>query len=229
MNIALVLAGGMGNRAGDVCQKQYIEVNGKPMIAYCIQTLTEHLEIAGIWIVADEAWHKYILEHIPTDKFLGFSIPGDNRQLSIWSGLQDMQRVVSSDSLVLIHDAARPFLMKELISDCFEAVVNHEGVLPILPIKDTVYLSNDGISVSSLLDRNRIFAGQAPELFQFGKYYEANKRMTKNQMLKVSGSTEPAIIYGMDIVMIPGDEKNIKITTQGDVSLFRRMVEVVSD
>lgn len=229
MNIALVLAGGIGKRVGEACQKQYIEVNGKPMIAYCLHTLSEHSAIDGIWIVADEAWQKYILGHMPTNKFCGFSIPGENRQLSIWNGLQDIHKVLTSDSLVLIHDAARPFLSKQMISDCFNAVNNHEGVLPILPMKDTLYLSKDGRTVSSLINRKHVFAGQTPELFQFEKYYEANKRMTKNQILKINGSTEVALMYGMDIVMIPGDEKNIKITTQEDLRQFRRIVGTILD
>ena len=90
-------------------------------------------------------------------------------------------------------------------------------------MKDTVYQSRDGKAISSLLDRNSIFAGQAPEVFLLGKYYEANRRLFPEKILEIKGSTEPAIMAGMDIVMIPGDEGNFKITTREDLERFRQL------
>lgn len=106
-------------------------------------------------------------------KFKGFSSPGENRQLSIYNGLRDILTYAGAQDTVLIHDAARPCLSEALITACIGALDGHDGVLPVLPMKDTVYLSRDGKCVSSLLNRQEIFAGQAPELFVLGKYYEA--------------------------------------------------------
>ena len=125
---------------------------------------------------------------------------------------------------MLIHDAARPCLSEALITACIDALDGHDGALPVLPMKDTVYLSRDGKSVSSLLNRQEIFAGQAPELFVLGKYYEANERLFPQKILQVNGSTEPAILAGMDIAMIPGDEGNYKITTKADLERFRECI-----
>jgi 2-C-methyl-D-erythritol 4-phosphate cytidylyltransferase len=88
-------------------------------------------------------------------------------------------------------------------------------------MKDTVYLSNDGKKVSALLKREEVYAGQAPEMFVFGKYLEANRRLLPDDILKINGSTEPAILYGMDIAMIPGDEGNFKITTREDLERMK--------
>ena len=88
-------------------------------------------------------------------------------------------------------------------------------------MKDTIYASRDGKMITSLLDRSCLFAGQAPEGFCFGKYYEANRRLGAEEILKINGSTEPAVMAGMDIVMIPGDENNFKITTTEDLERFR--------
>ena len=79
--------------------------------------------------------------------------------------------------------------------------------------------------MKSLLNRNEIYAGQAPELFRLGTYYEANKKLLPDQILRINGSTEPAIIAGLDIVMIPGEESNFKITTKSDLERFRKMIE----
>lgn len=260
MNIALVLSGGKGRRLGTDIPKQYLEAGGRPVISYCLETLSCHERIDGIQIVAEPVWQRCILgcagavagnekasgkERIAEkewfvkkkwsveknriaekfrEKFRGFSLPGENRQLSIFHGLADIRRYGGAADCVLVHDAARPFISAELITECLTAVKGHDGVLPVLPLKDTVYVSEDGRRVSALLKRSSIFAGQAPELFRLGKYYEANRSLLPEMILEISGSAEPAIMAGMDIVMIPGDERNFKITTKEDLERFQEMV-----
>ena len=125
-----------------------------------------------------------------------------------------------------IHDAARPCLSDKQITDCIRALPGHDGVLPVLPMKDTVYQSTDGgRTVTSLLDRSTIFAGQAPEVFNLLKYTEANERLMPDEILKINGSTEPAILAGMDIAMIPGDENNFKITSAADMARFEEIIK----
>lgn len=225
MNIALVLSGGRGERIGNEIPKQYIEVGGKPIIAYCLEVITGHEQIDALQIVADTAWHsmiKNVLRSInAVEKFQGFSIPGKKRQLSILNGLDDIQKYAHGDDVILIHDAARPLLSKLQITACLQGIVGHDGVMPVLPMKDTVYFSEDGRQVSSLLDRSCIFAGQAPEVFRLGKYIAANNALLPERIQSVNGSTEPAILAGMDIAMIPGDENNFKITTPEDLKRFR--------
>ena len=109
----------------------------------------------------------------------------------------------------------------QLITDSLAAVEGHDGVLPVLSMKDTVYKSPDGKKISALLDRNELYAGQAPETFRLGRYYEANRKLLPERIRSVNGSTEPAVMDGMDIVMIPGDERNFKITTREDMERFR--------
>lgn len=222
MNIALVLAGGTGVRLGADIPKQYIEVNGKMIIDYCLETLDCSEKIDRVMIVADVIWQQYIRK---INKFMGFARPGENRQLSIYNGLMAIKGILTDDecgqSKVLIHDAARPFLTCNLIDECFDAVEGHDGVLPVLPMKDTVYFSEDGKCISSLINREKVYAGQAPEVFRLVPYIKANETLLPTEILAVNGSTEPAIMAGMDIVMIPGDENNYKITTMADMKKFK--------
>ncbi len=224
MNIALLLSGGTGTRMGLDVPKQYVEVAGRTIISYCIERLSLHPGIHAIWIVADLPWHNPIMEWLEkydsAKKFKGFSKPGKNRQLSILSGLEDIRQSAQGSDFILIHDAARPLISEKLISDCLEAVTGHDGVMPVLPMKDTVYCSKDGEHIHSLLNRSRIFAGQAPEVFRLQPYYEANLRLLPKKILEVNGSTEPAVLVGMDMVMIAGEENNFKITTREDLKKF---------
>lgn len=189
---------------------------------------------------------------LPLEKVAGFADPGASRQESILSGLreiaglsepkgadgaareiaygEDGQRYgaagdgMDNGGAVLIHDAARPLLREAQIRECFAALPGHDGVMPVLPMKDTVYESLDGRAVTRLLDRATLFAGQAPELFSFYKYYLANLALLPDRIRDVNGSTEPAILSGMDVAMIPGDEGNFKITTREDLERFETAV-----
>lgn len=225
MNIALVLAGGTGTRLGADIPKQYIKVNGRMIVDYCLETLEHSLEVDAVWIVADKMWQQNIKK---VNKFKGFASPGMNRQLSIYNGLKAIEASLEVEELekvnVIIHDAARPLLTEKCISECVKAIEGHDGVLPVLPMKDTVYFSEDGESVTSLIDRGKVYAGQAPELFKLMPYIKANEMLLPHKILLINGSTEPAIMAGMDIVMIPGDENNYKITTKADMERFKEKV-----
>ena len=231
MAIALVLSGGTGTRLGGDIPKQYIQAGGRMLIAYCLETFASHPDVSDIFIVADEKWHDHILHEmrrldIDTEKFAGFAKPGATRQLSIFNGLKDIAEYVRSsdgddkDPAVIIHDAARPNLSAAHLSDCLKALEGYDGVMPALPMKDTVYHSNDGKTVDRLLERSRIFAGQAPEIYRLGAYLKANERLLPDEILKINGSTEPAILAGLSVAMINGDENNYKVTTAADLERF---------
>lgn len=224
MNIAVVLSGGTGSRLGAEIPKQYIRINGKTIISYCLDVLEKCEQIDAIQIVAEESWQDVILEN-NMSKFRGFSKPGRNRQLSVFSALEDIKEYVKEDDVVVVHDAARPCVSEVMFQKLILAALEYEGAIPVLPMKDTVYLSEDSKRITSLLNRSQIYAGQAPEAFVFGKYYEANVRLLPGEILQINGSTEPAIIAGMDIAMIPGDENNFKITTVQDLERFQQLVE----
>ncbi|MBR5765493.1 MAG: 2-C-methyl-D-erythritol 4-phosphate cytidylyltransferase, partial [Lachnospiraceae bacterium] len=93
------------------------------------------------------------------------------------------------------------------------------------PMKDTVYLSEDGKGITGLLDRKSVYAGQAPELFKLKAYYEANKRLLPDDILKINGASEPAVMAGMKIAMIPGDETNVKVTSALDLEKYIELSE----
>ena len=233
MNIAILLAGGTGTRIGADIPKQYIRVANQMIITYSFNVLMEHPQIDGIVIVAEEEWRESILSDLQqygqnVEKMIGFAVPGSTRQFSIWNALNYIKHEWNTETAtvnILIHDAARPNLSSDMISQCMEALKEHDGVMPVLPMKDTIYESKDGKTVSNLLDRSRLFAGQAPEGFHFDLYYEANKMLLPDRLSKINGATEPAILADMDIAMIPGEETNYKITTQADLERFKQTME----
>ncbi len=231
MNIAIILAGGVGSRVKSDIPKQFVELSGKMMIVHSMEPFGESMLVNNIQIVADSSYREMIEdaltdEPLISEKVLGFSDPGENRQLSIYNALKDIEKMGLGDMVdgVIIHDAARPFVMRETIEECLLSLDKHDGAMPVLPMSDTVYFSRTGEKVDELLDRNCIFAGQAPEAFRFHRYLKANEDLLPDKILLIKGSTEPAIMAGMDVAMIPGDQRNFKVTTDVDLERAKELL-----
>ena len=229
MTIGLILSGGIGSRmhTGGM-PKQYLQLRGRPVITYSLRAFDKHQQIDGIVIIADVNWRCKITQWMADDgisKFLGFADPGETRQYSIFSGLRQIDSLGKGQGTVIVHDAARPLVSQELISRCLQALPGHEGVLPALPAKDTFYLTDAEGRVSQLLPRSLLAAGQAPEAFTFASYFKAHLEMPREELLKINGSTEIAVLMGLDVVTVEGDERNIKITTPSDLVLAEKYLE----
>ena len=222
MNIALLLAGGTGSRFGSEIPKQFLRIHNAMLVTWTIRALCRSGNIDALQIVASEGWHDAIRSELPPNCVVyGFSSPGETRQGSIRNGLRDIALHSSPQDTVLVHDAARPFISQELIDSCFAALPGHDGVMPVLPVTDTIYFSESGDRVERLLPRDALFAGQAPELFRIEPYLEANEKLTPEQFQKINGTSEPAVLAGLDVALIPGSRRNIKITTWEDWDVCR--------
>lgn len=231
MNIAILLSGGSGTRAGLDMPKQYAMAGSQRIIDFSLNTLINHKEIDGLVVVCESTYKDTIKDTIRANAIKGsyakdkpvlFCDPGKTRQLSIYNGLQTIAAAYPTKDidLVFIHDAARPNLSAHMVSTLIETAHCHDGAMPVLPMKDTVYISQDGKQVSALIDRKTLYAGQAPEVFNFNKYLHANKALMPDRILDVNGSSEPAVLEGMDIALVEGDEHNYKITTKEDYLRF---------
>ena len=218
MAIAIILSGGTGLRASTDIPKQYIEVNNTPVIADSINVFEGHEDISKYVIVAADKWTGYITK-FTGKKFIGFAPAGETRQLSILNGLKVLSNIAADDDTIIIHDAARPFVSANIISELVNACKTHDGAMPALPVKDTMYIRK-GDKVHSLIDRDTIISGQAPEAFLYKKYLEANETLLPEKILSIKGSTEPAFLAGMDVAVIDGDENNFKITTKEDLERY---------
>jgi len=223
MVTAIILSGGTGSRMGLNIPKQYMRICDKMIITYALTPFIEEPDITSIQIVCESNYRDMILEDVGDSAgiVLGFSLPGQTRQLSIYNALKDISDNMMPDDIVIIHDAARPNVSSEMIRACIRACEHCDGALPVIPMKDTVYYSEKGDRADKLIPRSKLFAGQAPEAFKFGKYLSACESLLPDDILGINGSSEPAIIAGMDIAMIPGDERNYKITTPEDLERYR--------
>lgn len=211
--------------------KQYIKVNNQPIISYCLNTFLNNKNIDAIVIGVADEWKDYVHEHIKllhTTKPIYFTQPGETRQYSIYNALALIKELGYKDSdVVIVHDAARPLVSDSLINKCLAGCNHADGVMPVIPVKDTIYLSSNAKEIDSLLNRNHLWAGQAPEAFIFGKYFKVHETISREDLLKINGSTEIAYKAGLNIELTEGDFMNFKITTPEDLSNFENIVNNV--
>lgn len=254
MNIAVILSGGSGSRMKSGTKpKQYIEVGGKPIICYCLEAFQKHSQIDAIVIVAEEQYQEILDEWMEKEKitkFADFAPAGRTRQHSIYAGIAVAREVVgwyevpdeiggyirvgvkeeSEDTkdVVIIHDAARPCVSEQIITDCINGAIECDGAMPVITVKDTVYQSADGNTISGLLNRDELFAGQAPEAFKLNPYLAIHDALSDEELGLVRGSSEIAYRHGMKIKLVKGEEANFKITTKEDLEKFKLLVKIKS-
>lgn len=228
MNIAIVLSGGVGARMGLDIPKQYKLINGLPVISYCLKTLLDNEKTNAIVIGVADEWKDFVIENVSKlspQKPIFYAEAGETRQYSIYNALKIVHdKGFLDEDIVLIHDAARPLVSQQMINSCYDGCIDADGIMPVIPVKDTIYFSENGTCIHSLLNRNHLWSGQAPEAFRFGKYLKAHDEMTREELLKINGSTEIAFRSGLNCKMIAGDPMNFKITTPEDLANFETIV-----
>jgi 2-C-methyl-D-erythritol 4-phosphate cytidylyltransferase len=218
MNAALILAGGTGERLSELgSPKQFYEVGGKPIIQYALSSFESCADIGLVCVVIAEQWR-----HLLGD--FAFADPGKTRQHSIYNGLCVLRAY--SPELVVVHDAVRPLITSSDVSDCIIAAKGYDGSTPFLPVKDTIYQSTDGETITALLDRDKLFIGQTPECYDFAKYLAIHERLSDGELSEIRGSSEIAVRGEMTIHLFKGNERNLKITTASDLKYLKHLMEL---
>jgi 2-C-methyl-D-erythritol 4-phosphate cytidylyltransferase / 2-C-methyl-D-erythritol 2,4-cyclodiphosphate synthase len=216
--VALVVASGRGARFGGDRPKQYLALAGKPLLRHCLERLCQHPGIDGVRTVmhaddaalyAEAAGELQLLEPVPG---------GATRQESVRLGLESL--VGDPPELVLIHDGVRPLLDTALIDRVLHGLGMHAGVLPALPVTDTLKLSDDG-TVASTVDRAGLFRAQTPQGFVYDRILEAHRRFAGAALTDDAALAEA---HGLRVALVRGDEDNIKITEPADLARAERLL-----
>lgn len=230
MNYALILAGGVGNRMQMDIPKQYMKILGKPVLVYTLERFEDCDLIDEIVLVANENWHEKIrhwVQKYHITKFRGFALPGDSRQESVFSGLDlCMSLSHNEEDVVIVHESARPLLSEDLLQDIILNLKGHDACIPVLPMKDAVIFSQTGSTIDNLIDRNKLFCGQAPECFYLHRYWQINQNTPRQTLRSIRADHELCFSQGWDVCCIPGEEYNFKLTTPEDVN---RMITLIRD
>lgn len=227
MNVALIIAGGSGNRMHQDIPKQFITVNERPVIVYTLEAFEKHPGIDAIAVVCIEGWEQVLMAYAKQFNItkLKYVVPGGkNGQDSIRNGVLELEKHFSPDDLVLIHDAIRPMVSAEIISDSIRVALEYGNSVTVIPCAEAMMETEDGnVSVGSY-PRNRLKRTQTPQTFRIGDICNLHRRALEKGITNSVASCTLMIEMGEQVYFSAGSEKNIKLTTVEDIDIFKALL-----
>ena len=226
---AVVLAAGQGTRMGTSVQKQYLELEGKPLICYALETFETSSVIDDVVLVVGPGQEAYVREQIigpyQFDKVTAIVEGGRERYDSVYEGLKAAVRDEKGqvrDGYVFIHDGARPFVDEEILHRQYEAVGIYRACVAGMPSKDTVKLADEDGFAKETPNRNHVWTVQTPQVFETSLIVEAYSRLMREDSIEVTDDAM-AVERTMDIPvkLYEGSYRNIKITTPEDLEIAK--------
>ena len=225
MNIALIFAGGTGQRMNTrSIPKQFLKLHGKPLIVYTLEQFETHPQIDGIVIACLESHMDYMQSLV--DKYgiskVGNIVPGgETGQESIYNGLKAALALYPEDSIVLVHDGVRPLIDDETISKNIESVKHNGSAVTVTPAVETVTIDNNDNRLGQIVKRSRCQIAKAPQSFYLKDLIAAHEKAIAEHNMNYVDSASLMQHYGHVLYTVEGKPENIKITTPMDFYIFR--------
>ncbi|MFD2263225.1 bifunctional 2-C-methyl-D-erythritol 4-phosphate cytidylyltransferase/2-C-methyl-D-erythritol 2,4-cyclodiphosphate synthase [Lacibacterium aquatile] len=216
--IAVLVAGGGGSRFGGDVPKQYLSLAGVPVIRRSALAFLEHPKVDGVIVViraGDEALAAAALTGL---EIAATVTGGADRQASVLAGLEAASAL--APARVLIHDAARPLVTAGMIDGVVDALAQHPGALPVLPVVDTLKRGSGPVSEGTV-ERAGLHRAQTPQGFRFPEILAAHRAVAGQSLTDDTAVAEAA---GLTVALTPGDERALKITTAGDLAMAERLL-----
>ncbi len=227
MNIAMIIAGGTGNRMHQDIPKQFLTVNEKPIIIYTLEIFQKHPAVDEIIVVCLEGWEQILWAYIRQFNIYKVKMivkGGACGQESIYRGLIALEKEHSVDDIVLIHDAIRPMVSEEIISDCINKTVEKGCAIASIPCAEAMLVTKDQESSNSIFNRDELKRTQTPQGFGIGKLLDVHRKALEKGITNSVASCTLMIEMGEEIYFSKGSEKNLKLTTVEDIDIFKALL-----
>lgn len=231
-NIALIIAGGVGSRMGQDIPKQFLNVYDKPVIVYTMECFQKHEEISGIVVVCLKGWEDFVSSYAKQFGItkLASIIPGGNTGFeSIINGVKEVERLYGNDAIVLVHDAIRPNLMGDIISEDIRICKEKGNAITCIPCQEAMLYTEDKLESCKVINRDNLLRTQTPQAF-----YVKDLRKVQNEALAKGIENTVAcctlmIEMGYPVYRANGSEKNVKLTTTDDIEIFKALLNAKKD
>lgn len=230
MNIALLIAGGSGNRMGQDIPKQFMHVDGAPIIIHTMLCFQRHPDIDAISVVCLNGWETVLQSYanqFNVTKLKWIFPGGDTGMESIHNGIYGLREAGCGDEdLVLIHDSVRPLLSQEIISSNIAICKAYGYAITGIQCREAILESDDGFTTTSSIPRDRLIRTQTPQTFRLGNIIRVHEEAKEKGITNSVASCTLIAELGTDRVMhiVPGSEKNIKITTVEDLEMIKALM-----
>ncbi|MBP5281371.1 MAG: 2-C-methyl-D-erythritol 4-phosphate cytidylyltransferase [Lachnospiraceae bacterium] len=226
-NVALIIAGGSGDRMHQDIPKQFITVNERPVIVYTLEAFERHPNIDAIAVVCIEGWENILWAYAKQFNIskLQYVIPGGkNGQESIRNGVMELKKHFDKGDLVLIHDAIRPMVSNEIISDNIRVAEQYGNAITVIPCAEAMIQTEDGAMSVGAFPRDRLRRTQTPQAFRLGDICDLHRRALQAGITNSIASCTLMIEMGEQVYFSVGSEKNIKLTTVEDIDIFKALL-----
>lgn len=226
-NVALIIAGGTGARMHQSIPKQFLTVNEKPVIVFTLEAFQNHPEIDEIAVVCIEGWESVLWAYanqFNITKLKYVVKGGENGQGSIRNGVFELEKHFNPEDLVLIHDAIRPMVSADIISDCIVTAKKHGCAITVIPCAEAMMQTEDGEVSCGSYPRDNLKRTQTPQAFSIGKICDLHRRALEAGITNSVASCTLMIEMGEQVYFSMGSEKNIKLTTVDDLDIFKALL-----
>ncbi len=215
---ALIVAGGTGARMGAQRPKQYLDIGGEALIRHTLKAFLDHPRIDLVQVVIGPGHGEMFAQAVMGLKMPMPVIGGATRQQSVLNGLEALaRRELGAPSIVLIHDAARPFVSPALIDALLDNLGMREGVIPALPVTDTIKRVDEEGLIVETVPRASLRAAQTPQVFYLSPILAAHRQAHGEGRDDLTDDAAVAELAGYEVAVVPGDPDNRKITTPHDL------------
>lgn len=234
MNIALLIAGGSGNRMGQDIPKQFMHVDGCPIIIHTMNCFQKHPDIDSIAVVCLKGWETVLQAYANQFNItkLKWIFPGGNSGMqSIRNGIYGLKdNGCTAEDLVLIHDSVRPLLGQDIISNNIATCKAYGYAITGIQCREAILESEDGFSAMKSIPRDKLIRTQTPQTFKLGNILKVHEEAKiKGIKDSVASCTLIAEVGGREMHIVPGSEKNIKITTVEDLEILKALIHTTKD
>lgn len=234
MNVALIIAGGSGNRMGQDIPKQFMHVDGCPIIIHTMNCFQQHPDIDYIAVVCLKGWDTVLQAYANQFEItkLKYIFPGGNSGMeSIHNGIYGLKNAGFNDNdLVLIHDSVRPLLSQDIISSNIAICKAYGYAITGIQCREAILESEDGFSSNSSIPRDKLIRTQTPQTFRLGNILKVHEEAkSKGITDSVASCTLVAEVGEREMHIVPGSEKNIKITTIEDLEILKALMHTSKD
>lgn len=234
MNIAVIIAGGSGNRMGQDIPKQFMHVDGCPIIIHTMQCFQKHPDIDAIAVVCLKGWDTVLQAYANQFSItkLKWIFPGGETGMeSIHNGIYGLKDAgCKGDDLVLIHDSVRPLLSQDIISSNIAVCKAYGYAITGIQCREAILESEDGFAATGSIPRDTLIRTQTPQTFRLDNiiavHEEAKEKGITNS---VASCTLIAEVGGREMHIVPGSEKNIKVTTIEDLEILKALMHTSKD
>ena len=228
MNIALIIAAGVGARMGQDIPKQFLPVYEKPVIVYTMEAFQRHKDIDEIVISCLDGWEVPLRAYAKQFGIAKLStiVPGGaTGQESIFNGISAIAKNHSEEDIILIHDAIRPNVSERIISNCINTTKEKGNAITIIPCNEVMLTTEDSKSSKAAYDRDKLKRTQTPQTVKLGKLIELHKRAKEQGITNSVATCSLMTELGETVFFCDGSTKNIKLTTVDDIDIFKALLK----